>query len=618
MAHLHLVLFGEFRASIGTRSIPLPLRKAHALLAYLALPAGKSHSREHLATLLWGDNPDDQARNSLRQTLFALRAALGGARRLASDGERVWLPPDDVDVDVATFERLVADGSAAALARAAALYRGDLLEGLDVAAGGFNGWLEAARQRLRRQATVAMRRQLERQAAADAIDEAVATAERLLHIDPLQEAVHRTLIRLYDRQGRRADAIRQYRACADLLRRELGTEPEPATDEAYRALVPGPAVRSAAAGASSTGRGVERAPFVGRAVQHSELRRRLAHAAGGRGGVIAMLGEAGIGKTRLTEELIAGMAETDVLILRGRAYESGRVLPLSLWVDALEREARTRMPELEDLAHAWVRDLDPLFPGARRPPTRSPRAGDRLRLFEAVSHLVEWLAAGRTLLVVLEDLHWADDMSLRLLAHLGRRIAGWPVLAIVTARPEEMEGTALAAALGELERDRHLARLPLGPLSAADTERLARSLAPAGLAAPDLPAAIDRAARMSEGNPFVVTEMMRGAERADAVALPATVRDMITSRVRRLSVQDQRLVAVAAVAGRQFDVELLRRAAGGDELETNIDENPATASRFGVRSIPTLLVLKGGQEIERMVGVLPKSEIVRRLERVAA
>src|SRR6185503_13435096 len=178
--------------------------------------------------------------------------------------------------------------------------------------------------------------------------------------------------------------------------------------------------------------GVERALFVGRAVPHSELRRRLAHAAAGRGGVIAMLGEAGIGKTRLTEELIAVMAETDVLILRGRAYESGRVLPLSLWVDALEREARARMPELEDLAHAWVRDLDPLFPGARRPPTRSPRAGDRLRLFEAVSHLVEWLAAGRTLLVVLEDLHWADDISLRLLAHLGRRIAGWPVLAIVT------------------------------------------------------------------------------------------------------------------------------------------------------------------------------------------
>lgn len=593
MARLDLVLFGEFRASAGARSIVLPLRKAQALLAYLALPAGKSHSREHLATLLWGDTPDDQARNSLRQTLFALRSALGGARRLASDGERVWLPSGDVDVDVATFERLVADGSERALAQASALYRGDLLEGLDVAAGGFNAWLEAERRRLCRTATAAMRRLLERQAGAGAIDGAVATAERLLRVDPLQEAVHRTLIRLYDRQGRRADAMRQYRACADLLRRELGTEPEPATHEAYRALVPGHALRGAgggashaAAGASSTGRGGERAPFVGRAAQLTELRRRLTHAASGHGGVIALLGEAGIGKTRLTEELIAGTAEKDVLTLCGRAYESGRVLPFSLWVDALEREARTRMPELEDLGHAWARDLDPLFPGARRSSTRSPRAGDRLRLFEAMSQLIEWLAAGRTLLIVLEDLHWADDMSLRLLAYLGRRIAGWPVLAIVSARPEEMEGTALAAALGELERDRHLARFPLGPLSASDTERLARSLAPAGLSASDFSAAIDRAARMSEGNPFVVTEMMRGAERephlaaATPVRLPDTVRDMIMSRVQRLSAQDQRLVTVAAVVGREFDVELMRSATGGDELETA--ESVARLVRAGI------------------------------------
>src|SRR5262245_32220577 len=143
MARLNLVLFGDFHATIGDRHIVLPLKKAQALLALLALAPGQRHSRERLATLLWDDAGDAQARNSLRQTLFAIRAALGRAasRYVASDPAAVWLEADGVDVDVLTFERLAGRPTSDALVRAAALYRGDLLDDVLVESVAFDEWL---------------------------------------------------------------------------------------------------------------------------------------------------------------------------------------------------------------------------------------------------------------------------------------------------------------------------------------------------------------------------------------------------------------------------------------------------------------------------------------------
>ncbi|HEV8673535.1 MAG TPA: winged helix-turn-helix domain-containing protein, partial [Methylomirabilota bacterium] len=141
MAPLQLTLLGGFQARIGSGpGLSLPTRKAQALLAYLALPAGRAHPRDKLATLLWGDTPEGPARNSLRQALFALRRALpaGGVR---VEGDAVALDPAAVEVDVAAFERGIAEGTPAALEAAVPLYRGDLLAGLSVeGTGGFEEW----------------------------------------------------------------------------------------------------------------------------------------------------------------------------------------------------------------------------------------------------------------------------------------------------------------------------------------------------------------------------------------------------------------------------------------------------------------------------------------------
>ena len=237
MARLKLWLLGTFRGQLGSGlALTLPTRKAQALLAYLALRAGHSHSREKLATLLWGDVGELQARQSFRQALSSVRKAVGVRSGLLIEGETVTVSPTHLQLDVATFERRVTEGTLKAFREATTLYRGELLDGFTVSQPLFEEWLRGERERLRELALMAHSRLLAEQSKIGDIDLAIQTAARLLALDPLREAAHRSLMRLYARQGRRAAALRQYQVCVDLLRRELGVDPEQKTQRAYQEL----------------------------------------------------------------------------------------------------------------------------------------------------------------------------------------------------------------------------------------------------------------------------------------------------------------------------------------------------------------------------------------------
>jgi DNA-binding SARP family transcriptional activator len=225
---LRLKLLGGFEARLGA-PLPLPSRKAQALLAYLALSAGRTHPRDKLATLLWGDISQEHARSSLRQALFAIRKALApvdGA--LHPETENVALNPERVDVDVTEFERQGRVGSPEALQAAADVYGGDLLEGLAVQESPFEEWLTAERERLRELALEVLARLLTAQRDQGHTEAAIQTAARLLALDQLQEPVHRTLMRLHAQLGRRGSALRQYQICVGILQRELATAAGPA------------------------------------------------------------------------------------------------------------------------------------------------------------------------------------------------------------------------------------------------------------------------------------------------------------------------------------------------------------------------------------------------------
>jgi DNA-binding SARP family transcriptional activator len=587
MALVSLALLGGFRARLDAGpAVTLPTRKAQAVLAYLAVPLGRAHPRDKLAALLWGDRPETLARKSLRQTLFIIRKALADQTSwLRLDGGTLALDPGAVDVDVSRFERRLADGTPAALAEAVTLYEGDLLQGLAVEEPLFEEWLMLERERLREAALEGLARLLAHQRGTGANEAAVQTGLRLLALDPLQESCHRALMQLYAGLGRRDAALRQYQQCVDLVRRELHTEPEAKTSALYQQILrqrPAPHVtrlevdRTGEEEVGPPPRSQSpptETPLVGRTGELGELLSALDASRSGRGRAVAILGEAGIGKTRLVAELVARTAGLTCAVLVGRAHEPDRILPFGPWVDALRSAHVTEDASLlEELGSAWRAELGRLLPEVRgaEPP---PGAPEPLALFEALARLVGCLAARNGALVVVEDLHWADDMSVRFLAFLARRLAAWRLLLVVSVRDEELDGNSgLGRTLDDLVKRGQLQALRLGPLTRPDTLALVRVLVD-GDGARDPVKLGDEVWAASEGHPLLVLETIRALDGQPrpasllAQSPPETLREVIGRRLGVLSERARRLVAVAAMAGRACDFRLLARASDLDEIE---------------------------------------------------
>ena len=584
MARLKIHLFGGFRVEAEPRTrLAVSRRKGQALLALLALRPGTGYAREALTALLWPESGDEEARHSLRQELHALRRVLAPTRTraLVVSGERIALDPDAIEVDVATFERLSAEGRPEALRRAADLYEGDLMVGIGVREGEFEEHLRSERERLRARAIAVLTRLLAHQAQQGPIEGAIETALRLLVMDPTQESVHRELIRLYARSGRRAAALRQYQECVEVLQRELGEEPEAATRQLYRDLLATGGSREAprqpsTPQSSADGRRVVRPknarlgidpPLVGRQAELATLREVLDQTCARVGHVVAIIGEAGVGKTRLVSEIAALAQQHDARIITGRAYETARVLALAPWVDALRAGVAMDAGALAGLEPAWRAELARILPEAEARAGRRTDPADTTRIFQAIERLVTRLASRQPLVVVLEDLHCADELTVRLAAHLGRRIDTLPVLLVLTAREEHLsDAEILEVALTELRDHARFVTVPLAALSREDTTMLTRSLARAERDAGRLDRLDEHVWRISAGNPLLVLETVRALRDAPAgrdlsAALPMRVREIVMARLAQLSEPARRVVSIASLVGRDCDFRLLQDAA---------------------------------------------------------
>ena len=284
----------------------------------------------------------------MRETLFALRKAAARAEAgwLLTEGDSVALRSEAVRVDAVAFEDLVRKGSPDALEAAVALYRGDFLHGFSGQATGFEDWLLTERERLRELAIHTLAHLLTQERAAGHLEVALRIALRLATLDPLQEPVHRTLMRVYAQLGRRGAALRQYQTCCALLRRELRVGPEAETKQLYqdvlrRRPLEGMVAESAprrslprpeAALPGLPGKDI---PLIGRAGELARLDQAFTMASEGRGHVVTVIGEARIGKTTLVGVLATNAIARTAGVLTGRCFETASILPFGPWVDAI-------------------------------------------------------------------------------------------------------------------------------------------------------------------------------------------------------------------------------------------------------------------------------------------
>jgi len=511
------------------------------------------------------------------------------------DGDLVALRPSAMDVDAVAFERLAATDSPETLEQAVAWYQGDLLEGLGVTEGPFEEWLLTERERLRELAVEALAKLLAHRSHAGEIEPAIRTALRLVGLDPLQEAAYRALMRLYAQDGRRGAALRQYQVCLGILQRELGAEPEPETKQLYREILQR---RAPEAGVPKRTRATPRSrpaieararllaceskgpapdpviqpavPLVGRRHELSQLEAALDDAWNIGGRLVLVRGEAGVGKTRLLHELVLAASARGAGVLVGHSHDTQRVLPFRPWIDAVRAAHVLDDVDLQRSLSAPTRtQLARLFPERAEGGVVVPPAGeDHGALFEAVGELLSVWSSRESLVIVLEDLQWADDMSLRLLAFVASRLTKSPVLFIGTVRDEDLdEGRLLRQVTQEVTTLGRFDDVALQPLERSDMQILVRALAGGRRAAAWGAEVADQVWKLSEGNPFVIVECMRaiqdhsGSEPIATVGLPITVSELIAARRARFAGIPQRLISISAVAGRECSFELLQRTA---------------------------------------------------------
>jgi DNA-binding SARP family transcriptional activator len=429
-------ILGPLEALDGERRLPLGGTRQRSVLALLLLHGNEALTRDVIIDQLWGEEPPATAAKVLQNCISALRKELPGATdtlRTVGGAYCLALAPDELDRD--RFERLVSEGRAALgegqhaegaerLREALRLWRGAPLSDFT-----YERFAQEEITRLEELHVGALEDRIDADLALGRHDEVTPELEGLVTRHPLRERLrHQQMLALY-RGGRQAEALDAYRSARRAMLAELGLEPGRALQDLERAILAqdpsleGPAPRAAASPSHTAARPGRRAvsPLQGRDEELALLEAGLDDAIAGRGRLFVLVGEAGSGKTRLADEIGSAAKQRGTRILWGRGWDGGGAPAYWPWTQALRDAGR---------------DL---------PPPQADDASDRFRFFESVTETLREAAADQPILLVLDDLHAADENSILLLEFLSGELPEMAALVLALGRPE-------TARLDELSR----------------------------------------------------------------------------------------------------------------------------------------------------------------------
>jgi len=649
MYQLHLSLLGEPIMKHGEDTLTFSTRKALALLVYLAVE-GRAHARKTLSESFWPELDAEHGRGALRATLFELRKLLershgpGEQVRLLVERDTLGLNQDSsllldlrlveaVSKQVGRQGALLAgegDGELLAqLEQATRLVRGPFLAGFTLRDSQFfDDWTRQQREywHLRmHQLFDALSRLYER---AGEVERALETVSRWLSFDPLHEEGYRRLMRLRFSLGDRVGAMRAYTTCYEVLAHELELEPEPQTvalANLFRQTAPLRPVQARPPQASPG-----RPPahlldgrFLGRTAVFGTLIESYQRARAGQPQLVLLQGESGIGKTRLSTEFVRWAQAQGADVMVGRALQTGGQLPYQPLMDVLRRQLEQGHAPAALGSPVWLAELARLLPELREryPDLPVPSTDETFghnRLFEAIARLLQQWAARRPLVLLLDDLQWADTATLDLLIYIARRLTEQPApfllllnLSIVAGGCTNEQSNWLMA----LKRTRlPLIELQLTPFTKEETRRFVQEIAwaeqpldvgcknSAGGCPVSEQVSTTREALLpftdwlysqTQGQPLYLMETLKGlmahgiifpslqesavwglVVRSDLLTqtsagelIPQTLRELIRSQLAQLSPSAWTLLVTASALEEGLSFERLCQVAGLDELE---------------------------------------------------
>lgn len=637
----------------------LPGRQGRLIFAYLTLNRARPVRRDELVDALWADEGLPSGGESLlAPPLSRLRKALGEGRLegrtelILNLGDDAWIDYEAAQRDLARAQELIGVDEAGRdrlmagwqeAREASRIFEGGLLPGLEAR------WIDEHRSycdELRLKSLEAVARLGARLGPAEQ-----ATAERAarsaVEASPFRESARAALIELLEAQGNVAEALRAYEEMRTLLRDELGTFPSPGLTAIHERLLnahepsgsgkpvaPAPSERPIpATGSTSDAKRISmeidpriaRVELVGREELLARLGAEIDRAADGEIRIALLAGEGGVGKTRLAAELAA--RRDDLTVLYGRC-EPDELRPFRIWSGLLRSAMRQAGDiDLEAIVGGDGPTLSRLLPelvrrmGLPAPGPTADLESERQALFGAVLRMIGRLSAERPMLVILDDLHWADRSTLRLLASLAGDNPPRGILALGIYRDTELPADSkLLEALGQIQRRRPTTRFEVEALDESEVRKLISGRVDDALA----PAIRDQ----TGGNPFFVEQMVRNLEESGDAALstvPPEIREVIAQRVARLPEGGPGLLGRAALIGRDFDLGILGQTTSESEdriielLDAAVDaglldESPTIPGRYSFVHALVRSSLEGDFSLTRRASIHRRiGEAVERL-----
>lgn len=576
-------------------------QKAKKLFKLLLLTAEHRLHKEQALEQLWPDKPIETAANNLNRTVFILRRVLQPELESAAQSFYLWFKDDFLClnpasvawIDADAFEKMIQLGRQQGHSLdyynvALELYKGEFLpEDL------YEEWTQQRRHILRRQYVEALKQTAALYTQQTAHQKAIATLNTLLHIEPADESAQRDLMRLYFLVGERHEAIRLYQQSSRILREELDVEPSYETTALYQAIIQEvtplpPALNSFRKQGQPENSFLEdqaQIPLVGRRSEMDSLSAYLQRAQNRQGHVVFLVGEQGVGKTRIGEELTARAWAAGFNVLQGAAFEGEGRLLYTPFVGTLRRGLTPQLIDsirqrLGPFANYLARLLPELVDSAsnsQRPSEISPNRlnieteeQERRRLFDAIATTYILFSQNAPVLVLLDNFHSVGESSLQLLHYLARQITHQRILFVCAVDQDRLHrGTPLALILSELQRHNLAQRLNVARLSQSEIVDLCARLLDDSVRDSNVP---DSIYELTEGNPFFVIELILSLTKSGQLerrantwyldskapaVVPSSVKEAISARLGQLSDDACRLLGMSVAIGNTFAHSLL-------------------------------------------------------------